>query len=49
MSTPAPKKTKCLMLASPRRSGRIAQQKKKKKLPSLKSKGGPKKNNKPYD
>jgi hypothetical protein len=36
------------MLASPRRSGCIAQQKKK-KLPFLKSKGGPKKNKKPYD
>ncbi|KAM0897052.1 hypothetical protein ACQ4PT_022830 [Festuca glaucescens] len=48
MSTPASKKTKCLILASPRRSGRIVQQKKK-KLPFLKSKGGPKKNKKPYD
>ena len=37
LSTPAPTKTKGAMLASPRRSGRIAQQ--KKKLPSLKSKG----------
>jgi hypothetical protein len=36
------------MLVSPRCSGRIALQKKK-KLPFLKSKGGPKKNKKPYD
>ncbi|KAM0826469.1 hypothetical protein ACQ4PT_068859 [Festuca glaucescens] len=46
LSTPAPKKTKCVLLASPRRSGRIAQQ--KKKLPNFKSKGAPKKNKKSY-